>query len=328
MALVRFEEYTVEIGAEETVLEGLERAGAAVASSCRSGVCHSCVMRAAEGAPSPESQRGLSAPLVAQGYFLSCLCKPAGDLEVVRGTGAAARTEGEITAIDLLNPSILGVRVRPETPFDFLPGQFLNFERDGVVRSYSIASLPGEALLDFHVGVLPGGEMSGWLHGEAQPGDAITLSGPHGSCCYTPERLEQPLLLAGTGTGLAPLYGILRAACAGGHTGPIHLFHGGLTQERLYLAEELRALSEAHPNASYTPCVLEGPAAPGVVQGAIGDCIASALPSLKGFRVFLCGDPELVKQLHRQTFLAGAGLREIFADAFLPAGGGRERAPG
>jgi len=32
------------------------------------------------------------------------------------------------------------------------------------------------------------------------------------------------------------------------------------------------------------------------------------------------GDPELVKRLKRQAFLAGADLKAIRADAFLPSG--------
>ena len=49
-------------------------------------------------------------------------------------------------------------------------------------------------------------------------------------------------MLAGAGTGLAPLYGIARDALAQGHTGPVWLFHGGVDLRGLYLAEELKAL--------------------------------------------------------------------------------------
>ena len=58
--------------------------------------------------------------------------------------------------------------------------------------------------------------MSGWLGTEARPGEAVRLQGPVGECFYVPGQPEQPLLLAGTGTGLAPLYGIVRDALAAG----------------------------------------------------------------------------------------------------------------
>jgi hypothetical protein len=56
-----------------------------------------------------------------------------------------------------------------------------------------------------------------------------------------------------------------------------------------------------------------------VRAGAIDKLVAGELPKLAGFRVFLCGHPELVAALKKKAFLAGAGLREIHADPFLPS---------
>jgi len=36
-------------------------------------------------------------------------------------------------------------------------------------------------------------------------------------------------------------------------------------------------------------------------------------------RIFLCGDPALVMGLRKKLFMAGASLKQIFADAFLPS---------
>ncbi len=43
-------------------------------------------------------------------------------------------------------------------------------------------------------------------------------------------------------------------------------------------------------------------------------------PDLSGWRVYLCGNPQMVEAARMQTFLAGAGSSEIFADPFLPSG--------
>jgi len=40
------------------------------------------------------------------------------------------------------------------------------------------------------------------------------------------------------------------------------------------------------------------------------------LPNLKGWRVFLCGVPEMVKGMQRSTFMAGASMHDIYADPF------------
>jgi len=38
--------------------------------------------------------------------------------------------------------------------------------------------------------------------------------------------------------------------------------------------------------------------------------------------VYLCGSPLMAEAARMQTFLAGAGSSEIFADPFLPSGTG------
>ena len=42
-------------------------------------------------------------------------------------------------------------------------------------------------------------------------------------------------------------------------------------------------------------------------------------PKLAGVRVVLCGNPELVTKLRKAAFLAGASMKDIYADAFLMA---------
>jgi CDP-4-dehydro-6-deoxyglucose reductase len=125
-------------------------------------------------------------------------------------------------------------------------------------------------------------------------------------------REDQPLLLAGTGTGLAPLYGIAREAVAQGHRGPIDLFHGVLNAAGFYLGKELAALAAAAPNFTYTQATL-------VDDGPLDAVILGRFPVLKGRRSFLCGDPTLVQALRKKLFLAGAALNDIHADAFLPS---------
>jgi len=223
-----------------------------------------------------------------------------------------------------LGGAILRVRVTADRPFSYAPGQFANLVRPGgVLRSYSLASLPDvDDFLEFHVAEMPNGLMSGWLAKEAAPGDTLELLGPLGQCFYLPEPTARPLLLAGTGTGLAPLYGILRDALANGHTAPIHLFHGSVNRSGLYLVDELRALEAQHPNLTYTPCLLNADETDlTITTGAIDALILASRPNFKGWRVYLCGHPDIVRILQKKLFLAGAALSDIHADAFLASAG-------
>lgn len=270
----------------------------------------------------------------AAGYFLACQCRPDGDL-TVGYPGADVSTSATISSIRWLSHRTLDVRLTPQGRFDYHPGQFVTLLRtdDLLARSYSLASLPSDGELRLHVRHHPDGAMSGWLAEQAAPGERLTVRGPYGDCFYLPGSPEQPLLLVGTGTGLAPLYGILRDALRHGHTGPIRLVHGAVDSRGLYLVDELAALAAAAPNLDYRRCVLRADRAepagaahtadtPGMVADAhVGDLVevvARLVPRPAGHRVFLCGDPETTHRLRRTLFLNGASNRDIHLDAFTP----------
>ena len=323
MPSIQFETSTYTLQEDESLLDCLQRAGHDIPSSCRSGVCHSCMLRAVDGEVPPASQKGLKAAHQTQGYFLSCCCYPEGDLKVARAEDATQKIGAKLVHKEALNDRVLRVVLETEGPLDYFPGQFVNFVRpDGLVRSFSVASVPAlDSALEFHVALVPDGKMSGWLHHEATPGDGIEIQGPLGNCFYLSGSPEQPLLLIGTGTGLAPLYGIVRDALHQGHTGPIHLFHGALIGQDLYLTEALREMDATHKNFQYHACVRDSGGESWMKRGDIELLALEAVPVLKGWKIFLCGNPDLVKRMQRKTFLAGASMGDIHADAFLPAGG-------
>jgi NAD(P)H-flavin reductase/ferredoxin len=321
MAIVACQGHRVALDPEETVLEGLLRAGVPVPNACRAGACQSCLVRATDGAPPPTAQIGLKETLRRQGYFLACVACPDADLTVATEDAAALAVPAHVERVDHLSWDVLRVRLALDGEFAYEPGQFITLLRaDGLARPYSIASLPDDMDgIELHVRLVAGGLMSGWLASPGTLGASLRVRGPSGSCFYVPGRPEQPLLLVGTGAGLAPLWGIARAALRGGHHGPIRLFHGARNADGLYLTSELRELAERHPPFEYIPCAMNAGSGAGLSEGPVDAIVAQRLPSLKGQRVFLCGHPELVFALRRKAFLAGAALNEIHADAFQPS---------
>jgi NAD(P)H-flavin reductase len=163
---------------------------------------------------------------------------------------------------------------------------------------------------------LAGGKFSEWVHQELTIGDTIAVSDPQGLCYYLPDKMEQSLLLIGTGSGLAPLAGIIHEALEEGHTGPIHLYHGSRDVDGLYWIDEMRELADKYENFHYTPCVSRGDAPEGVAQGRANDVAMANIPDLKGWRVYLCGHPDMVNHAKRMAYLNGASLQDIYSDAF------------
>jgi ferredoxin-NADP reductase/ferredoxin len=319
LALLTYKDRPVDIAPGETVLEALLRAGIEAPSSCRSGQCQTCRHRALEGQPPPESQNGLTEAQKAIGLFLPCVCRPKAPLVIAPPDDAGARLDAVVHSIEPLSADILRLRVETES-FSYRPGQFLELiAGEDLKRHYSLASHPEEdPYLEMHIRLHQNGRMSRHLVEKLERGHRLHVAGPSGTCFYEGVEADQPLALIGAGTGLAPLYGVLRDALRRGHCGPIRLYHGARERRGLYLTEELQALSEARANFDYIASPLD-PAAP---HG--GDIAAVALeaetPRVQETAYFLCGGENLVKRLKRELFMRGASLKAIRSDAFTPAG--------
>lgn len=319
MYTLTIEENTYSCLADETVLDTLLREEVNVAYACKKGTCHSCMLRSPDTPPPEASQLGLKNTLKKRNYFLACLCHPEHDMVIKLPDQSEFYSEGTVVVNELLNRNTLLLIISFKDAFEFNAGQFVNLQRaDGLTRSYSIANTPQTSnTLEFHIRRLTNGKFSTWLHDDIRVGDTIAVSEPQGHCFYLPERSEQGLLLVGTGTGLAPLAGILTDALAEGHSGPIYLFHGSRDVEDLYRINEMRQLAEQHQNFHYIPCLSGHQVPEGFSPGRVNEVALASLPDLKGWRVFLCGHPDMVNQMKKMTFLKGAASADIYADAFL-----------
>lgn len=302
----------------ESVLATLLRHKVDTPWSCKVGSCHTCLLRRTDG-PVPEAaQRGLKPTLRAQGYFLACRFFPDEDIHVASASDADVNAPIRVIAIDRINKEICRIALEPATPLYYHAGQYINLVRgDGLSRSYSLASVPSlDAQLEIHVRRMRNGRMSNWLHDALNIGDNLRFQGPWGDCFYLPGNAEQELVLVGTGTGLAPLVGILRDALQSEHRGDIHLYHGSHHPAGLYLHKRLQRLAEVHNNFYYHACI-SGDSLPADCRaGRANEIAMTDFKRLDGMRVYLCGKPAMVNDMKKKACLAGAAMNDIFADPF------------
>ncbi len=318
MSSISYEGQIYEVLDDESVLQCLHRNSVAIPSSCGSGICQSCLMRVTEGKLPESSQKGLEKRLKESGYFLACICRPEIDLEVTLADDEVfQKISVRIVDKHKMNDQILRLRLACFEAFEHKAGQFINLHRrDGLSRSYSIAMSLPDNVLELHVEYLSSGKMSTWIHNELQVGDLLEIDGPHGDCYYTPNNPDQNLLLIGTGSGLAPLVGVLYDALAHGHWGQIHLFHGTRETGKLYMVDQLQKLADERSNIFYTRCISGGVVPDDCYAGFANTAALEQYSSLTGWRLFLCGHPEMVKDTRKKAFLAGASLQDIYSDPF------------
>jgi len=304
--------------ADETVLDALRRNAVPVPFSCRAGSCHSCMLLCQEGGATERSQKDLKPALKKLNYFLACQCVPEKDMTISLPNDEDVYVSAHCVEKKQLSPTVWRFRFDTAVPMHYHAGQFVNLKNEmGWLRSYSLSSLPTEdEHLEIQVRRMPQGQMSHWLVDDFDVGMHIELGGPNGHCIYTDGEPEKPILMVGTGTGLAPLIGILRDGLHQGHSGPIHLYHGVRTADELYLHDTLSELAEQNSNVHYYACISGEDVTGEVEAGRAADVAMSEHPDLKGWRIFLCGAPEMVKAMRKNAFLAGASMPEISADAF------------
>jgi NAD(P)H-flavin reductase len=266
----------------------------------------------------PESAQGeLKSTLREQDYFLSCQWHPQDD--VIVSTAEESELFTPLTVLDkqAVSPNICRLLLNNPISENYRAGQFINLRRkDGLSRSYSLASLPGDDFLELHIKRMKNGAMSNWIYDELKPGDSIDIQGPYGECFYIQENTTQPLMLIGTGTGASPLWGIVRDALQAGHTGKVYFFHGARKVEGLYLDTELKTLSNDHENFTYVPCISGDDCPSGYHAGRSNTIALKKFSDLRGWRVYICGLANMVNNTKKQAYLSGAEMNQIYVDPF------------
>jgi len=321
----------------ETVLECLLRNHQYIPYACKAGMCQACLVRAVDCEATEESKKWIKSSLQERGYTLACQWVPEEDVQVALPSVTEFSVPLGIREITPLNKRtlklVLDVRDK-SLMFHYTPGQYVTLVNPkGIARSYSVANnYELDQHLEFHISETKQGLFSGWLFHDAKEGDELHMRGPSGDCFYSNSSGEEfPIILAGTGTGLAPLYAILNDALKQGHQGDISLYHGGRTSDHLYRVKELQALQEKHPRFHYFPCAREpggDTGISGIQAGSVKEILDEKLDlgTLSKTRVYLCGAPDFVHGMRKKIFLKGASSGNIFCDPFLersvaPTGG-------
>lgn len=317
MQTFEFEGKIIQAEDDDTVLSALLGQEIHVNNRCRAGSCQTCLLRTGGVVP-PAAQAGLADDLLERGAFLSCQAM-ASQIESAERLDSHAIPQFEATLIAKNWASDDVLLLTLDAPgWVAQAGRFIHLEHSsGVSRPYSLAtpSWISDCHICLHVRVIQGGAMSPLL-ASAELGDAFKVQGPLGRCCYKSADGKEPLVLIGSGTGLAPLYGIASEALAKDHLGSVRLYHGAATSDGLYFRDELADLARQYEQFEYNPCADDATDS----RDRVGSPLAAALSDrsdLSGCKVFLCGNPGLVKAGRKQCFLAGAHLRDIAADAFL-----------
>jgi NAD(P)H-flavin reductase/ferredoxin len=323
----------IECASDETVLDAAFRQGYNLAYGCREGQCSACKCFLLEGDATlkPHSTFALSESEQANGYSLMCRAMPEQDLvvELLHYDPDNYRLENAIRdgcavvdSVQALTHDItrLVLCVREPADFSFVPGQYVDLwvpnDANGARRSFSLANLPGDGLIELMIKRYPGGRLSGLLDGQIKPGDEIRFTGPYGAFHLRPS--ERPILMVAGGSGMAPILSVLRQLVGEGCARPVRLFYGARAERDLFHMQEIERLGDKLGDFSFE-AVLSDVEGGKLVSDAVDEFLARSA-SFAAPDVYMCGPPAMLEAAEPMLVEKHkVDERRIFQDKFTIA---------
>ncbi len=189
--------------------------------------------------------------------------------------------------------------VMSPTDFHFEPGQFVNIDipnpEKKTVRSYSIASSPHQSRTFTLCIKLINGPGSAYFQ-TLEAGATIQGSGPFGLFTVKDSYTED-LLFVGTGTGVAPLKGMMEYQIEHHFGGRMSLFFGVRHVEDVFYDELFKGMAQTHKTIDYVLTVSRPDENWKGHSGRVTDLIKTSTFTLNTLRVFVCGNGDMIKEV-------------------------------
>jgi len=206
--------------------------------------------------------------------------------------------------------------------FAYRSGQFLSFRVPGegkrLVRCYSLCSAP-DVDGDWRVTVkrVAGGRVSNWFNERVREGDVLEVMPPAGRFCLSERQAD--LVLFGGGSGITPLFSLLKTALAGSAR-RVRLLYANRDRDSIIFRAELEDLTRRYPGRLELRHRLDA------VEGFLDD--AAVRRSVGGFEdadFYVCGPAPFMDVVERALHGLGVPRERIFIERFEYAGDGVPR---
>jgi ferredoxin-NAD(P)+ reductase (naphthalene dioxygenase ferredoxin-specific) len=323
---IRQAESPLDVETGDTVLNAALAAGISYPHGCQSGNCGACKSRLHAGdiEMSPYSEYALSDAEKESGLILACRAVPWSDCEIAWleqdevVSHPLRKLDCTVAEIDHVTHDIVRIRLRIEAggPFDYTVGQYARVRfADQPPRDYSMASLPGSDLIEFHIRNVSGGAVSAYAGEQLAVGEKVRVEGPYG-IAYLREKHTGPIVALAGGSGLAPVKAIVEQALANGAAQPIRMYFGVRDERDVYLEDHFRALAGAHENFTFEIVLSEPAGETDRRTGFLVDILGADHNDLDGAKAYLAGPPVMVETCVEKLKSTGVRDENCHADAF------------
>jgi propane monooxygenase reductase component len=321
---VRFEPVGIEIEVDEdeTILNAAFRQGIMLMHGCKEGQCSACKSFILDGEVDLDRYSTFALPDFeeAEGWTLLCRAHPYSDMEIelinydeeiIHGGTPPRTLATTVDAVEPLTADIWHLRLTPDEPLEYKPGQYVDIEiPGGGHRSFSMAGTSPDAL-EFMIKAYPGGRFSGLLaDGSVKPGDRLDVTGPYGVFTLRPSSPRR-LLFIGGGAGMAPILSLLRSLRETGSARAATYYYGARTEADLFQLDELAGLP-----CGFVAALSEDSNGWKGESGLITDVVDRLEAEVAEVDAYVCGPPPMVEAAIALLEAKGVPEAHIYYDKF------------
>jgi ring-1,2-phenylacetyl-CoA epoxidase subunit PaaE len=119
-------------------------------------------------------------------------------------------------------------------------------------RPYSFSSAPSvDGFLEVTVKRVPFGVVSNYINDKLNVGDVLEVLEPLGDFIYDVKNIKRPLFLWGVGSGITPLYSIVKELLHTQADTSVHLIYGNKYIDSVIFKDELISLQQKYSNTFF-----------------------------------------------------------------------------
>lgn len=210
------------------------------------------------------------------------------------------------------------IKLLPEIPFTFKPGQYITIGVNGIERPYSIVSAPHEELIELFIELVPEGDLTPLLY-EMGVGSSVSIR-PRAKGLFTLDSNYTHHLMVGTVTGSVPYVSILRDYFEHRtQTGIFHVLEGASYSDEFAYFNEFSTLATDNPaTVHYLPSISrpeeirnsEWQGSQGRINNLVEQYIDNVGLRKKETLVYLCGHPGMITDVKTQLLPLGWNIKE------------------
>jgi len=306
-----------------TILDDALLAGIKLEHGCKDGACGSCEAQLLEGSV---SEVKFGSDVIVQDSntnpkILLCQSKALSDI-VIEAKTKVDYIQFPIKLQEIVKTddmAILTFKLPTSIKFNYKAGQYIDFTIDGKNRSYSLASSPTQTgLLEVHVRFHAEGVFSNYVWNKLDVNNVLRVIGPKGNF-YLNENSHKKIMLVATGTGFAPLKGILKYMQDSNLVDrEVTLILGNRHLHDFYNLEYIDALADSNIHVQVVKLLSRDNVA-GYLNGYVTTYIENNYSNLADYEIYACGNINMIKDVYKLAINKNLVKDRFYSDAFTPA---------